>query len=164
MDPIDRDILSVLERDARVSFKDLAERVGLSANAVAERVRKLQDQGVITGFKAEVDPSAFGLNLRALIEVKLEASTTAARFEALAAATPGVVRALITTGKYDLLLEVIARDQADLHRIIEELRAGGLTRDTYSRVISNDHHFPLTPTGPEAGRRRAAPVSAIIHH
>ncbi len=119
---------------------------------------------MIAGFKAEVDAGAFGLNLRALIEVKLEAATTAARFEALAAQTPGVVRALTTTGKYDLLLEVIARDQADLQRIIEELRAGGLTRDTYSRVIASDRHFPLTPIGPEAGRRRAASLSAIIHH
>lgn len=152
IDPIDRDILGALELDARISFKDLAERVGLSANAVAERVRKLHDRGVIAGFKADVDPAAFGLTLRALVEVKLEASTTAARFEQLAARTAGVVRALVTTGKYDLLLEVVARDQADLQRIIEELRAGGLTRDTYSRVIASDHRFPLTP------------LSAIIHH
>jgi Lrp/AsnC family transcriptional regulator, leucine-responsive regulatory protein len=152
IDPIDRDILGALELDARISFKDLAARVGLSANAVAERVRKLHDQGVIAGFKADVDPAAFGLTLRALVEVKLEASTTAARFEQLAARTAGVVRALVTTGKYDLLLEVVARDQADLQRIIEELRAGGLTRDTYSRVIASDHRFPLTP------------LSAIIHH
>jgi Lrp/AsnC family leucine-responsive transcriptional regulator len=144
IDPIDRDILRALEQDARLSFKALAERVGLSANAVAERVRKLQDQGVIAGFKAEVDPGAFGLALRALIEVKLEGSTTTARFEQLASRTAGVVRALVTTGKYDLLLEVIARDQADLQRIIEELRAGGLTRDTYSRVIASDRRFPLT--------------------
>lgn len=152
IDPIDRDILGALELNARISFKDLAERVGLSANAVGERVRKLHDQGVIAGFKADVDPAAFGLTLRALVEVKLEASTTAARFEQLAARTAGVVRALVTTGKYDLLLEVAARDQADLQRIIEELRAGGLTRDTYSRVIASDHRFPLTP------------LSAIIHH
>lgn len=152
IDSIDRDILSILERDARASFKDLAERVGLSANAVSERVRKLQDQGVIAAFKAEVDPSAFGLTLRAFIEVKLEGSTTASRFEALAARTAGVVRALVTTGKYDLLLEVIARDQTDLQRIIEDLRAGGLTRDTYSRVVATDRRFPLTPS------------SAIIHH
>jgi len=143
IDQIDRSILSVLERDARVSFKDLAERVGLSANAVAERVRKLHEQGVIRAFGADVNPAAFGFALQALIEVKLEASTTAARFEMVAAATPGVVRALATTGNYDCLLEVIARDQLDLQRIIEALRMSGLTRDTYSRVIASDRHFPL---------------------
>ena len=144
IDTIDRDILSALEADGRITFKDLAERVGLSPNAVAERVRRLQDASVIVRFGAEVNPAALGLNLRALIEVKMESSTTAAEFEARAAAIPGVVRALVTTGRYDWVLEVIARDQADLQRIIEALRAGGLTRDTYSRVIASDRRFPLT--------------------
>lgn len=144
IDQIDRSILRVLEGDARISFKDLAERVGLSANAIAERVRKLHDQGIIRGFGADVNPSAFGLAMQALIEVKLEASTGAGKFEAVAASTPGVVRVMVTTGNYDCLLEVIARDQADLQRIIEALRTSGLTRDTYSRVVASDRRFPLT--------------------
>jgi Lrp/AsnC family leucine-responsive transcriptional regulator len=144
MDEIDREILSVLERDARVSYKDLADRVSLSANAVAERVRRLQERGIITRFTAELDPAAFGLTLRALIEVKMESSTSAEQFEARAASTPGVVRAFVTTGRYDWVLEVIARDQQDLQRIIEALRAGGLARDTYSRIIATDRRFPLT--------------------
>jgi DNA-binding Lrp family transcriptional regulator len=84
------------------------------------------------------------LTLRALIEVKMESGTTAQQFEARAAATPGVIRAFVTTGRYDWVLEVIARDQEDLQRIIEALRAGGLTRDTYSRIIATDRRFPLT--------------------
>ncbi len=143
IDAIDRDILSALERDGRISFKDLADLVGLSPNAVAERVRKLQDRGVVRRFRAEVDPAAFGLTIRALIEVKMESTTSAEQFEARAAATPAVVRAFVTTGRYDWVLECVARDQADLQRIIEALRAGGLTRDTYSRIIATDKHFPL---------------------
>jgi Lrp/AsnC family transcriptional regulator, leucine-responsive regulatory protein len=141
MDAIDRDILTIFQKNGRISFKNLAERVGLSANAVAERTRKLEERGIIRGFKAEIDPAAFGLGLQALIEVKMETNTTAAQFEARAAATPGVVRALVTTGRYDWVLEVVARDQHDLQRIIEALRAGGLTRDTYSRIIASDRHF-----------------------
>ncbi len=143
MDAIDRDILSALEKNGRVSFKSLAESVGLSANAVAERVRKLEERGVIRRFTADLDPRAFGLTLQALIEVKMESTTTAAQFEARAAATPGVVRAFVTTGRYDWVLEVVARDQHDLQRIIEDLRAGGLTRDTYSRILASDRRFPL---------------------
>jgi Lrp/AsnC family transcriptional regulator, leucine-responsive regulatory protein len=143
MDAIDRDILRTLQKNARISFKGLAERVGLSANAVAERVRKLEELGVIRGFKADIDPAVFGLGLQALIEVKMESTTMAAQFEARAAATPGVVRALVTTGRYDWILEVVARDQHDLQRIIEALRADGLTRDTYSRIIASDRHFPI---------------------
>lgn len=73
----------------------------------------------------------------------MESSTTAAHFEARAASTPGVIRAFVTTGRYDWVLEVVARDQQDLQRIIEALRAGGLTRDTYSRIIATDRHFSL---------------------
>lgn len=90
-----------------------------------------------------MDPSALGLTLRALIEVKMESFTTAEDFELRAAATPGVLRALVTTGRYDWVLEVAARDQHDLQRIIEALRADGLTRDTYSRIIASDRSFPL---------------------
>ena len=151
IDAIDRDILSALERSGRASFKELSEIVGLSANAVADRVRKLEERGVIRAFRAEIDPAAFGFGLRALIEVKMESSTSAEQFEARAAATPGVVRALVTTGRYDWVLECVARDQQDLQRIIEALRAGGLTRDTYSRIIATDARFDVL----KATKRRA---------
>jgi Lrp/AsnC family leucine-responsive transcriptional regulator len=143
MDTVDRAILRALLDDARVTFRELSERVGLSANAVAERVRKLQESGVIRSFKTEVDPAALGFTLRGIIEVKMESATTAAQFEIHTAAVRGVVRALVTTGRYDWLLEVVARDQGDLQRIIEDVRAGGLTRETESRIIATDRAFPL---------------------
>ena len=137
------DILSALQSNARTSFKDLADRVGLSANAVSDRTRKLTDTGVIRAFRAEVDPAAVGLALHALIEVKMESGTSAEAFEKRAQSVPGVLRAMVTTGRYDWVLEVAAKDQLDLQRIIEALRAGGLVRDTYSRVIASDRHFAL---------------------
>jgi Lrp/AsnC family leucine-responsive transcriptional regulator len=143
MDAIDREILSVLEKNARMPYKDISERVGLSANAVAERVRKLELNGTIRLFRTEIDWAAFGLPLRALIEVKMESTTTAAEFEVRVAATSGVVRALVTTGRYDWVLEVVAVDQHDLQRIIEALRAGGLARDTYSRIVARDSQFEV---------------------
>ncbi|HUZ49148.1 MAG TPA: Lrp/AsnC family transcriptional regulator [Candidatus Dormibacteraeota bacterium] len=136
-------MLCALQSDARISFKDLAERVGLSANAVAERVRKLQERRAILSYDAEIDPSIFGLTIHALVEVKMESTTTAEQFEARVATVPGIVRALVTTGHYDWVLEVLARDQHDLQRIIEALRVGGITRDTYSRVIASDRKFEL---------------------
>ncbi len=143
IDAIDRDILVALETNGRISFRDLAERVGLSANAVADRTRKLIESGVIRGYRAEIDPAAFGLTLRALIEVKMESGTTAAAFEARAQSVPGVLRAMVTTGRYDWVLEVVAKDQLDLQRIIEALRTGGLVRDTYSRIIASDRRFAM---------------------
>lgn len=146
IDRIDRDILSLLESDARLSFKDLAEQVGLSANAVAERVRRLVQRGVIHRFATEIDLKHAGLPLRALIEVKLESTTTAQDLQALAGRISGVLRALITTGRYDVVLEVAASDQEDLQRIIEALRAGGSVRDTYTRVVAGERRFTFAST------------------
>jgi Lrp/AsnC family leucine-responsive transcriptional regulator len=144
MDRIDRDILRVLEIDGRISMTELGQAAGLSANAVAERVRKLTERRTIRRFTTEIEPAAFGFTLRALIEIKMEATTTAAQIEARARETSGVVRAMVTTGRYDWMLEVVATDLEDLQRIIEAIRAGALTRDTYTRVIATDHHFPIT--------------------
>lgn len=71
----------------------------------------------------------------------MESGTTAVAFEARARTVPGVVRAMVTTGRYDWVLEVAAKDQGDLQRIIEALRAGGLVRDTYSRIIASDRSY-----------------------
>ena len=143
MDRIDREILRVLENNGRISMTDLGQAVGLSANAVAERVRKLIERRTVRRFTTDVDPAAFGFTLRALIEIKMEAATTASQIEARARETAGVVRAMVTTGRYDWVLEVVAVDLHDLQRIIEAIRAGALTRDTYTRVIATDHHFPI---------------------
>lgn len=101
----------------------------------------MRRRGAIRQFRAEIDPAAFGLALRALIEVKLESTTTAAQLEARAASTPEIVRIMMTTGRYDAVLEAAVRDQQDLQRIIEALRADGFARETYSRIITTDQRF-----------------------
>lgn len=135
MDEVDRVILSQLEIDGRLSFKDLAAKVNLSANAVAERVRRLQERGIIRRFTAELNFERIGLPVHALVEIKLEPAVTAPQFQTHAALIAGVRRALVTTGRYDLMLEVVAADQQDLQRIIEALRQGGLARETYTSVV-----------------------------
>ena len=76
MDGTDREILGELMRNGRISFRDLGAAVGLSANAAADRVRRLRRDGIITGFTATVDPGAAGRLLVALIDVRLAASGT----------------------------------------------------------------------------------------
>ena len=69
MDEKDRAILSMLERDARATYADIAEEVGLSPSSVHERVKKLERRGVIVGYRAELDPKALGLDVTALVSV-----------------------------------------------------------------------------------------------
>jgi len=134
MDSIDRAILGRLRDDARISFRDLGDAVGLSANAVAERVRRLVSAGTIRRFRAEIDPSAGGARLAAFIDLRLATGTPADAFEAALRAMPGVVSALLTTGNFDYTLRVAVADEPSLVNLIEGLRARGAS-ETHSRII-----------------------------
>lgn len=152
VDAIDREILRELLRDGRMSFTDLASRVNLSANAVAERLRRLERAGIIRGYSADLDPAALGLGLEAYIDVKLRADTPAERFEAAVARIPGVVQLVLTTGGSDYTIRVACIDQADLVRLIEALRTAVPIAETYSRLVLRERHFPLA-AGPAPARR-----------
>lgn len=135
MDRLDEEILGVLEDDGRISFTDLAGKVNLSANAVAERVRRLERAGFIEGYHAAVSRAALGFRLQAYIDVKLRADVAAERFESAAAAIKGIEQLILTTGGFDYTLRVACRDQADLVRLVEALRAAVPVAETYSRLI-----------------------------
>lgn len=144
MDAVDRDILAELLRDGRISFTDLAARINLSANAVADRVRRLERSGVIRGYAARIEPAALGLPLEAYVDVKLRADTPAERFEAAAERIPGIVQLILTTGNSDYTVRVACADQADLVRLIEALRAAVPIAETYSRLILRERNLPVT--------------------
>ena len=74
-DRADRKILDILQRNGRISITDLAQEVGLSATPCAERVRRLERNGVITGYHARVSPQALGKNLLVFLEIKLSAKS-----------------------------------------------------------------------------------------
>jgi Lrp/AsnC family leucine-responsive transcriptional regulator len=146
-DEIDRDILGELSRDGRVSFTDLASRVRLSPNAVAERVRRLERSGVIRRYTAELDRATLGMGLEAYIDVKLRADTPADRFEEAVERIAGVVQLILTTGSSDYTLRVACTGQADLVRLVEALRAAVPIAETYSRLILRERALPLLREG-----------------
>jgi Lrp/AsnC family transcriptional regulator, leucine-responsive regulatory protein len=123
MDRLDREILGILQRDARISYRDLGARVGLSANAAADRVRKLRRTGVIRGFTTVVDPAAAGgSGLVAFIDVTLRPETTGAEFERAAPRLPGVTEIVHVTGEYDYLLRAHAADATALDALLRRLK------------------------------------------
>ena len=135
MDKVDKDILELIRFNARISYKDMSERVFLSANAVSERVRHLQEQGVILGYDTRLNLHALGLSLIAIIDVKLSLGTTADAFEAALKSIAGIVEATLMTGSFDYMLRVACRDQDALVRITEDLRARGGVQETYTRLL-----------------------------
>jgi Lrp/AsnC family transcriptional regulator, leucine-responsive regulatory protein len=132
LDQVDREIVGHLVRNARISYRELGERVSLSANATAERVRRLCETGVISGFRAIVDPAAAGRTLVALIDVRLEGPAESERFERLIESLEEVTDAAHVTGRFDYQLRVACRDVGALDLLIGTLkRKGGVQeRDT----------------------------------
>ena len=127
LDEIDLAILTELQADARISTSELARRVGRSAPAVAERVRKLEEAGVIEGYRAQINPEALGFAVIALIEL----TTTPAHYNGVnryAEKTPEVRECHFVTGGASFIVRVATRSIDDLRRIIEELSAFGTTR------------------------------------
>jgi Lrp/AsnC family transcriptional regulator, leucine-responsive regulatory protein len=98
LDPTDRQIISELAQDGRISFAELGRRVSLSSPAVTERVRRLEQIGVITGYRAEIDPRALGYALTAIVRVK-PAVRQLSKIAELAADIPQIEECLRITGE-----------------------------------------------------------------
>ena len=135
MDKIDREIIGLLVRDGRLSYRELGEAVHLSPNAVAERFRRLQASGVIRHIRAVLDPAALGRPLEAQIEVKLAAETAALDFETALRHLPQVVSATLMTGSFDYAVRVACSDREDLMQLTEALRKTAGVRETYTRLV-----------------------------
>jgi DNA-binding Lrp family transcriptional regulator len=112
LDRHSRLILAELQRDARQTVQQLAERVGLSATPCWKRVKQMEAAGVIRGYTALVDRDKVGLGLRVVVEANLQQHSEDAvrRFEQAVAESPHIVHCVSTTGQADYLLTVLATD------------------------------------------------------
>ncbi|HEU4658963.1 MAG TPA: Lrp/AsnC family transcriptional regulator [Capillimicrobium sp.] len=135
MDDIDRAILSRLVQDGRCSYRELGAAVGLSANAAADRVRRLRREGVITGFTALVDPAAGGRRIEAVIDVKLGRDQDNDGFEAAIEPLTPIVEAAHLTGRADYELRVVCRDAAELDGLLRTLKREAGAAETETRIV-----------------------------
>ncbi len=127
LDDVDLRLLSELERDADRPNVELARIVGLSPAATLKRVKRLKDEGVIQGIRARLDTNALGFPLQVYVMCTLNQHDERAnkRFEAAIKKIPNVVRADWVTGETDALLWVVARDVAQLQRVLSLLSTKG---------------------------------------
>jgi Lrp/AsnC family leucine-responsive transcriptional regulator len=135
MDEIDSVILSELVRNGRASYRELGAIAGLSANAAADRVRRLVRSGAITGFTALVDHAAAGRGLSALVDVRLAREQTNDGFERALEAVEGVVYAAHVTGAFDYHLQIACRDTTELDTLLRTLKRGLGVEHTETRVV-----------------------------
>ena len=135
MDATDSEILRLLRDDARLSWRDLGAAVGLSANAAAERVRRLRATGVITGFAALIDPASGGRTLQALVGITLAHGVDSDAFAGQAAQLEPVIEVLHLTGAPDYQLRVACHDTAELDALLRTLRLRHGAADTDTTII-----------------------------
>jgi len=118
LDDTDRLIIGVLSAEGRISFAELGRRASLSAPAVTERVRRLEDTGVITGYRAEIDPRALGYALTAIVRVK-PAVRQLSKVAELAAEIPEVEECLRITGEDCFYVKLHLRSIEELPGVLD---------------------------------------------
>jgi Lrp/AsnC family transcriptional regulator, leucine-responsive regulatory protein len=144
---INRRLLNELQRDGRVAFAELGRRVGLSAPAVAERVGRLEREGVITGYRAEVDPKAIGYALAAVVRVQPFARQIH-KIPEIAAQTPEIIECERITGEDCFLLRLHVRAMDELEPVLDRFTPFGQT------TTSIVHSAPVP--------RRALPLDVAV--
>jgi Lrp/AsnC family leucine-responsive transcriptional regulator len=134
LDRTDWRLLEALQADGRASYADLARVVAMSPSAVAERVRRLEEAGVIAGYRATVDPAAVGLSIMAFVRLRYPTGNYRP-FHALLDSTPEIVEAHHVTGEDCFVLKVVARSMRHLEEVAG--RISGLGAVTTSVVYSS---------------------------
>jgi Lrp/AsnC family leucine-responsive transcriptional regulator len=120
LDSVDRRMLEILQREGRISNAALAERLHLSPSPCLRRLRALESEGVIAGYRAVLERAKLGLGLTIFVELKVEnhSDRNAATISERLAAVPEVVSAHIVSGSADFLLEVVVADLEAYERLL----------------------------------------------
>ena len=128
MDITDYRIIEILQNDGRISMKDLGKMVGLTSPAVSERVKRLEESGVIEGYKAIVNPDSLGRIIKAFIHISLPSGSAYEQFLELAKKDDRIVECHHITGDDCSLLKVIVKDMYELESVIDAIKKVGTTK------------------------------------
>jgi Lrp/AsnC family leucine-responsive transcriptional regulator len=157
LDRIDLAILRALRENARITYQALSERVGLSARPCLERVRRLEERGVIRGYTVRIEPAALGQDIVALAEIALRDPSTVVRqrLERTLCAHPAVVELQVVTGEYDYVARIVAPSLARYEALTEALLAepaNGIARIHTTFVLKTLKDFAGPPVPDSADR------------
>lgn len=143
MDSTDYKIIELLQLDGRMSMKNLGEKVNLTSPAVSERVKRLEEQGIIVGYMAVVNPKKLNLYVEGLINVGMKV-TAHAKFKQLAQRERGIVECHHVTGEDCMTVKVICHDTEELEELLDKIQAIGTTKT--SIILSSPLKYkPILP-------------------
>ncbi len=138
LDAIDKQILEILQKDARTPVKDIAEEVFLTAPAVSARINTLVKEKIITGFHAALNPELLGYHIKAFINLEVEPKDKK-EFYPYIKKCPSVIECNCVTGDYSMLLEVQFKSTGELDQFISELQVYGRTKTLIVFSTSVEH-------------------------
>ncbi|MEV5967584.1 Lrp/AsnC family transcriptional regulator [Kribbella sp. NPDC051952] len=142
LDDVDREILAILQTNGRLSGADIGRKVNLSQPAVSARIQRLERSGVITGYRAVVDPARIGLNIHAVVRLRTVHARIPEAIE-LFETLPEVTATYRLTGEDCFLLDVHAANAGRLEQVVDTIgRLGPISTSLVLRDYSNK---PLTP-------------------
>ncbi len=153
LDDINRELLDILQLDGRISYKELGERIGLTPPAVAERVRKLEDAGVISGYRAVVDYEALGFPILCVIRLKAPMSTVG--IDPKIAAIPQIIEASRVTGSDSHVIRARVRTTKEIEELLADVWEDG---DTITNIVTSSpvRRRPMNLLAVDAGRSEEA--------
>jgi Lrp/AsnC family leucine-responsive transcriptional regulator len=147
LDATDRKILAILQEDCKTALHEIGRRVGLSAPSVIERIKKLEQRGVIKGYHVTLDARALGLDVGAFIGVSMNYPKGISTVEKKVLTLPEVLECHHVTGGHTLLLKVKTRDTEALEELISRVRAIPGVERTETMVVlstrSERHSLPI---------------------
>ncbi|ONI84196.1 hypothetical protein ALI144C_16110 [Actinosynnema sp. ALI-1.44] len=141
MDRIDRQLVAALTHDGRATYQELGRLVRLSSNTVADRIRRLRKDGVIRGYRAELDYGVLGRDMQIISEIRLQDTVDTAEFERGLDDVPQVISASRLTGEYNYQLRIVCANALELEGIIDRLKKHHGVRQAHSRLVL--HEVPL---------------------
>ena len=131
LDRVGREIVKILQEDARISFNEIGRRVGLSSPAAAERVRKLEEAGIIRGYKAIVEPMKVGYSIMAFVRLNSSIAYLA-KADDIARNIPEVLECHHLTGSDGVMLKVIVESVAQLESLVARFAECGISTTSIS--------------------------------
>ena len=139
LDKIDRDILDILQVDARSSASSIAETVGMSVPAVADRIKKLQESAVITGFTTMLNHRKVGLDVSAFITVISESSSHYSEVVKKTNSSPEIIQCFTTTGNGSHVLLALVEDTYSLEKLLRKIQGWPGVMRTETQIILSSY-------------------------
>ena len=162
LDRTDRDIIRSLERDARMSLRSVAEEIGVSLGTVSNRLKRLEDTGVVKGYRVEIDPDKVGWGLTVVVGLRIEKGRLL-ELQRLIAEDSRVLGVYDVTGEFDSMILARAKDRSDLDDLSKTvLSMDGIMRSVTHFVLNTVKEKPTSVPEISVGCPKGTRCSRII--